>query len=128
MTDQNTPETPNPSELLDELRALGNNLRGLLNSAWASEERRRLQQELEAGLSDLKTTLNQAANEFQNSPTGQTIKEDITDFNQRLRTGEVEATVRREVLGALRLANDGLKKAADHLNNPPPPPTRPAGE
>jgi len=118
MTEQNSPK---PNDLLDELHALGDNLREMFASAWGSAERQRLQQELEEGLADIKTSLNQAAADFQSSPTGQTLKEDLADFNERLRTGEVEAAVRREVLGALRLANEGLKKAADHLKTPPTP-------
>lgn len=119
MTDQNSQSTPNPNDLLDELHALGDNLRQMLASAWGSDERRRLQQDLEEGLADIKTNLTQAAADFQSSPTGQTLKEDLADFNERLRTGEVESAVRREVLNALRLANEGLKKAVEHIKTPP---------
>lgn len=119
MTDQNSQSSPNPNDLRDELHALGENLRQMLASAWDSPERLRLQQDLEKGLADIKTSLNQAAEDFQSSPTGQTIKEDLADFNERLRTGEVESTVRREVLNALRLANEGLKKAAEQIKTPP---------
>jgi ElaB/YqjD/DUF883 family membrane-anchored ribosome-binding protein len=118
MSDQNTPE-PTPNDLVDELRSLGDNLREMFASAWNSAERQRLQQDLEEGLADLKNSLNRATDEFQSSPTGQTIKEELADLNERLHTGEVEATVRREVLNALRLANDGLKKAAEHIKTPP---------
>lgn len=119
MTDQ-PPESPsNPNDLLDELHALGDNLRQMLASAWGSPERHRLQQDLEKGLADIKTSLNQAAADFQSSPAGQTIKEDLADLNERLRTGEVESAVRNEVLNALKMANEGLKKAAEHLKTPP---------
>ena len=120
MSDQNTPNTTTPNELVDELRSLGDNLREMLASAWNRNERQRLQQDLEEGLADLKNSLNRVTDEFQASPAGQTIKEELSDLNERLRTGEVEATVRREVLNALRLANDGLKKAAEHIKTPPP--------
>ena len=120
MTDPNTPDAPTPNDLVDELRSLGDNLREMLASAWNRNERQRLQQDLEEGLADLKNSLNRATDEFQASPAGQTIKEELSDLNERLRTGEVEATVRREVLNALRLANDGLKKAAEHIKTPPP--------
>lgn len=119
MTDQNTPNSPEPNDLLDELHALGDNLRAMIASAWGSTERRRLQQDLEEGLTDIKSSLNQAASDFQSSPTGQTIKEELSDLNERLRTGEVESAVRREVLNALRMANEGLKKASEHIKNPP---------
>ena len=120
MSDPNPPSNSASDDLIDELRSLGDNLRSLLESAWSSEERKRLKQDLEAGLSDVKASLNQAATDFAKSPTGQTLKSDIEDFNERLRTGEVESVVRREILGALRTANEGLKKAADDLHPKPP--------
>ena len=120
MTDPNTPNAPTPNDLVDELRSLGDNLREMFASAWNSAERQRLQQDLEEGLADLKTSLNRATDEFQASPAAKTIKEELSDLNERLHTGEVEATVRREVLNALRLANEGLKKAAEHIKTPPP--------
>ena len=122
MSDQAPHETQNPDDLIDELHALGDNLRQMLASAWGSPERLRLQQDLEQGLADITSNLNKAAADFQASPAGQSLKEDIADFNERLRTGEVESAVRREVLNALRLANDGLKKAAEHINKTPPTP------
>lgn len=121
MTDQNPPSDSNPNDLLDELHTLGDNLRQVLASAWDSPERIRLQHDLEKGLADIRTSLTQAADDFQSSPAGQTIKEDLTDIHERLRTGEVESALRREVLNALRMANEGLQKAAERMKNPPTP-------
>ena len=46
-----TDDTPTPeNELADELRNLGHNLKGILQAAWESEERRKLQNEIQAGL------------------------------------------------------------------------------
>ena len=113
MTDQNpTPEpNTNPGEIANELRQLGENLRQALQNAWDSQERKKFQQEIEGGLAELGSTLSQAAKDFADGPTGQTLKADIDDFGQRLRTGEIENKVRSEVLGALRTANQELKKA-----------------
>ena len=118
MTDQppNTGGTPS-GDVLEELRELGRNLGALLQSAWDSEERKKVQQEIETGLKDVSKSLQDLAN----SPTGQTIKADLNELNERLRTGEVEAKVRAEVLSALRLANEGLKKAAAPKEPPKPP-------
>lgn len=104
-------QTPNPddkNEVLDELRSLGENITNLLRNAWESDERKRLQQELETGFTDLRNSLGDLAN----SPTGQSIRQDIEGLGERIRAGEVEHAVRNEVLTALRMANDGLKKAA----------------
>ncbi len=117
MDDQNpSPSTPTPDEtpandILAELREMGKNLQALLKASWESEERKKVQSELQAGLNDLGKSLSKAASEFSASPAGQTMKADLEDFNQRLQSGEVQAKVRSEVLNALRAANEGLKKA-----------------
>ena len=121
MTDETQPGSPPPgdeplNELADELRALGQNLQAALKSAWESEERKKLQTEIESGLSDLARTLNQAAKDFGESPAGQTLKSDVQDFQERVRTGEVEQKVRSELLGALRAVNTELQKAI-HKDN-----------
>ncbi len=108
------------SEVLDELRELGLNLRSLLQSAWESDERKKLQGEIETGLNDLYNTLHQAAKDFSEGPTGQTLKSDLEDLGQRIRSGEVETKVRSEVLSALRAANEGLKKTSTSKTPPPP--------
>jgi hypothetical protein len=115
-----TPEQPKSSsdEIVNELRDLGNNLKNILQSVWESEERKKTQKDIENGLNELATTLSKTANDFANSPTGQTLKADVADFQQRVRTGEVETKVRNEVLSALRAANDGLKKAAPREEPP----------
>jgi len=45
------------------------------------------------------------------SQVGQTLKTEADDFQKRVKSGELEAKVRSEVLAALRMANDQLKKA-----------------
>ncbi len=112
MTEQDQPETNSPQgDLADELRNLGKNLVGILQTAWESEERKRMQREISTGLSDLGATLNEAAAEFNNSSTGQRIKEDVKEFRHNLRSGEIEAKIRTDLLHALQVANAELEKA-----------------
>ena len=112
MDNPEQPKTePSSDEIWNELHNLGKNLKELLQAAWETEERKKAQKEIEAGLNDLAKTLSQAANDFAQSPTGQTLKADIKDLGQRIQTGEVETKVRNEVVSALRAANEGLKKA-----------------
>jgi NTP pyrophosphatase (non-canonical NTP hydrolase) len=112
-----TDETPNTnegdgSEILDELREMGRNLRDALQSAWDSDERKKLQQELEDGLTEVSSTLNQAARDFKDSPAGQNLKSDVADFQERLNTGEVSLKVRSEIVEALRVVNTELRKVS----------------
>jgi hypothetical protein len=113
---------PRPSfeELGDELRSLGANLRQVLQAAWESDERRRAQEDIERGLDDLARTLRTAGQEFAASPTGQRLRDDVRDLHERLRSSEVDARVREELLAALRRVNEELGKAAAPRTSTPP--------
>jgi len=106
MSDNQTPE----NDLVDEFRSLGKNLVDALRAAWDSPERKKLEKEISAGLNDLAKTLNTEAKNFSESPTGQQLKTDFDDLNQRMRSGEIENQVRNELLGALRTVNEELQK------------------
>jgi signal recognition particle GTPase len=121
-TDPNETKSPNDN-IGEQLNELGKNLREALQSAWESEERRKLQQEIEEGLANLGASLSEAAKDFSNSPTGQSLKEDVKDLNERWRTGEVKSKVRTEITETLRKVNDELQKAT--RKNPPPPSDKP---
>jgi uncharacterized membrane protein YccC len=110
---------PNDTDTVtEELRQLGQNLKEALRSAWDSQERQKLQQEIETGLNELGATLSQAVQDFTSSPKGQTLKADLDDFQERLRTGEVESKVRGEILAALKTVNRELQRLAQ-VKQPP---------
>ena len=94
----------------EQLNELGKNLRETLRTAWESDDRRKLQQEIETGLTNLRDSLNQAAKDFSNSQAGQNLKEDVKDLHDRWQTGEVGSKVRSEVAEALRTVNKELQK------------------
>ncbi len=124
MSVNNPNETKSPSDNIgDQLNELGKNLLDALQSVWQSEERRKLQKEIEDGLASLGASLSQASKDFSNSPAGKAIKEDVEDLQERWRTGEVESKVRSEVSEALRKVNEELLKAT--RKNPPPPTDKP---
>ena len=124
MSDSNPNENKSPEgDIGDQLNELGKNLRDALRTAWESDERRKLQQDIEVGLANLRDSLNQAATDFSNSQTGQTLKEDVKDLNERWKTGEVGSKVRTEIADALRTVNQELQKAS--RKDPPPPADKP---
>ncbi len=120
MPENNPNENKSSSDSIsDQLNELGKNLRDALQAAWASDERHKLQKEIEEGMSSLGTTLSQAARDFSNSNTAQTIKDDMKDLGNRWKSGEVGSKVHTDIVDALRKANDELQKAT--RKNPPPP-------
>jgi hypothetical protein len=126
MSEANPNENKTPNEDIGEqLNELGKNLRDALRTVWESDERRKLQQEIEVGLTNLRDSLNQAATEFSSSPTGQNLKEDVKDLHERWQTGEVGSKVRSEITEALRTVNKELQKASQ--KNQPPPSDKPQG-
>ena len=109
MNDENHSE----SNIKDEFRNLGHNLKQAVNSAWESDGRKNLQQEIEAGVTELGSILNQLADDFNSSETGQKMRSDVEDLGERVRSGEVEENIRSGLLSALKQANTELKKAVD---------------
>jgi len=109
-------EDPNPPQgqsntIADEFVELGRNIKQALQSAWTSEERKRLQSEIETGLREASRVLKQATDELSKSQAAQNLKADAEDFQRRVQTGELEAKIRFELLAALHMANEELKKA-----------------
>ncbi len=118
MSDSTSPE--NRSEIADELRNLGDQLKEIFRSAWESDERKKLSGEIDNGLKNLSDSLKQASDEFAESPAGQNMKSGLQDFQNRLKTGEVENQLRSELLNALRTINAQLQKVSADIQKKPP--------
>ena len=118
MTDEsqaNSAPSPddNPSEdASSEWQDLGQNLKNIFQNTWESEERRKLQEDIEAGLADFSSTINKAVEDFKESPTGQRLKTDVDGFHERVKSGEVEGKAREEVAAVLRSINSELEKVS----------------
>ena len=111
MSDEPMPQEDTKSQQLkSEFEHLGDNLRQLFVSAWESEERKNFQDELERGLADLRDSLKQTANDFQESETGQKVKAEAEDLRDRIASGEVEQKVREDILSVLHKVNAELEK------------------
>jgi hypothetical protein len=111
--DSGRPEDASQSDVTSEFRQLGQHLKEILQAAWESEERRKLQREIETGLSELGKSLNQTVEEFRESPTGQRIKAEAEDLQGRIRSGELESQLREDLLSILRRVNTELERAAE---------------
>jgi len=105
-------ENKGSSNLKDEFRNLGNNLRQVINAAWESEERKKFQSEIEEGMRELGYALDNLAQDIREGEAGQNIRREVDDFSERVRSGEVESKAREEVLKALKILNTELEKAS----------------
>jgi hypothetical protein len=84
------------NKVADELLQIGKNLTEVVKAAWESQERRRLQQEIASGLSELSELLRKEAEHAKASPTGQRIRSSAEDLKERIRR---EPGPRRNPLG-----------------------------
>ena len=98
------------SDISEELRQLGANLSGTLRSAWESEERKKVQREIEAGLKDLGEELRKSADEF-DAGIGQEVRSGVKDASEKLQSGEVGDRVRSELMTILHSINAQLREA-----------------
>jgi len=70
--------------LSEAFRRLGQNLVETIKSAHDSPEARKLRSEVEEGLSELRTAINQASEDFRASPTHQRLQDDVAEFADRV--------------------------------------------
>ena len=107
-----SPDENSSEEVSAEWQNLGQNLKSVFQDTWESEERRKLQEDIEAGLADFASSINKAVEDFKETPTGQKLKTDVDDFHERVRSGEVEGKAREEVAAVLRSINSELEKVS----------------
>ena len=107
----------NPEEsLTDEIYNLGQNLIKTLHAAWERPERKKLQEEIEVGLTELAQTLQQEADNFAESPAGKQMKSDLDELRQKVRNSDAESKVRSELLDAFKVVNTELQKVVTRLS------------
>ncbi|HET7011144.1 MAG TPA: hypothetical protein VFI11_10245 [Anaerolineales bacterium] len=122
-----THQPDSPTDLASEFRRLGENLKEALRAGWDSEERRRLEHDIESGLGAAADAIRGAARDFSDTPAGQRIRDELRELGQRARSGELEARVRQDIVSALQAINRELERAAsawrsDRTERPGPAP------
>lgn len=103
---------PKPT-LKEEFENLGENIREALQGAWGSEERKRLSEEIERGLSEIGVALSKVADDLQQNETVQKVSNEVDDLADRVQSGEFAEKLRSETVGALHSLNEELEKWID---------------
>jgi hypothetical protein len=114
MTESNQEE----SDLTEELRQLGANLTDTLRSAWASEERKKVQVEIESGLQSISEEFRKAGDEIDVKGIGEEVRSGVEDASQKIQSGEAGDRVRNELLSVLQTINTQLKDVQTHWDPP----------
>lgn len=115
-----SPDSAEPEEsIANEFQTMAKNMVGILRSAWERPERRKLQEEIESGLSDFGNVLRREAKAISDNPVSQKVKTEVEDLGERVRSGQVETKVREELVNALRLINTELEKVSTIVSASP---------
>jgi len=105
----NTPQ----GNLGDEIRDLGESLGNFFKSAWESEERKGIEEDLTGALNEVADTFHQLADDFTTGETGQQIKSEYEDLKDRVESGEFKDKAHSEISKAIQSVKDELDKFAD---------------
>jgi ribosome recycling factor len=106
-------KTPPEGDLREEFHNLGRNLKDIINTAWESDERKKVQADIQDGLDELGNAINEMVEEFKISETGKKVVKEVDDFGERLRSGEVRDQAHEGILAALKKMNAELEKTTD---------------
>ena len=99
----------------NQFERLGENLKSAVEGAWQSEERKRISEDLQAGIEEFADTLRRTTNEFIESPTGQRMRADVDELSRRVQEGEVADKVESELVRVLERLNLKLEEAISSM-------------
>ena len=110
MTDETHTEG---KEVVAELKQVGQQLRGLFETAWESEKRQELETEFREGISSLGTQIEDLAKDIGQSEEMARLRSEAKEIRDAARTGKLGTTAREEFLKVLRVINAELQKLRD---------------
>ncbi len=103
-------------DIKEEFSRFSENLKSAFDHAWGSEERQKFQGDITEGINQLGTALTDFVTSFSASDSGQKFINEVDEFGERLRSGEVEEKAREGLMTVLQKVNDELKKASDYFS------------
>jgi hypothetical protein len=106
-------KTPESERITNEFRRFGENLVHALEAAWESEERKKLTQEIEAGVKAFGSAVETTAKEAMQSAAARKAREEIEDLSDRIQSGEAAEEIREGILETLKRINADLEDAAE---------------
>jgi hypothetical protein len=111
----NGPESqPDPS-IEEELRKLGRRFADVLQAAWGSEERRKVETEVREGMKRLSEELERVLERTRESPTGERVRTKFGEARGRAAESEAARRTREAVAQGLHRLSEELTRLADRF-------------
>ncbi len=118
MTEEAKTASAEERTVVEELSELGRQLGTAFKSAWESEERRKLQQEISEGLDALGDQFEEAVRTARESEALQELKADLKQTVETARESEPVQDIRQGLAKGLRQINSELSKLVASWQKP----------
>jgi hypothetical protein len=126
--EEGTTARKSESEIVDEFKHLGRQFADTLESMWNSEERRRMETEIRAGVRTFAEEVDRVIRDARHSQAATRMKEEAIGMKERVETGEVPQRARHGVIQGLRWLSHELERLADQFTPPTAAPVEKAPE
>jgi len=116
--------SPMGTDLVEEFKRLGRQFGDTVQAALNSEEARRLESELRAGMRSFADEVERAFHDAKSSPAATRMKEEATGMKDRVETGDVARKAQEGVVSGLRWLSTEFDRLANQFTpaqTPPPP-------
>ena len=101
------------TDVVDELRNLGQQFGETIRAAWYSEERRQFESEMREGVQTFTGEVGKAIDEILASDPAQKAKSEAADFKNKAESGDLAQKTRSSLSQGLKRFSEELAKMAD---------------
>ena len=118
-------------DLEEELRSLGKRFADVVQAAWASEERQRVESELRDGLRRFSEEVGRVYERTRESPAGERVRSKLDEARSRATESDAARRSRETLVQGLRRLSEELARLADRFTpaeEPREPPEPGTGE
>ena len=103
------------ADVAEEFKRLGRQFAATLEGLFNSEEARRMETEIRAGMKTFANEVDKVFREAKESPTATRMKEEATDVKTRVESGEVGRKAQEGVVTGLRWLSNELERLAEQF-------------
>lgn len=114
------------TDIAEEFKRVGRQFATALESAFNSEEAKRVETELRAGMKSFADEVERAFREAKDSPAASRMKEEASGVRERVETGDMGRKVQEGMVSGLRWLSTELEKLANQFT--PAQPQEPPAE
>jgi hypothetical protein len=103
------------SDVVEEFKRLGRQFADTLEGIFTSEEARRVETEIRAGMKSFADEVEKAFHQAKESPAATRMKEEATGMKDRVETGEIGRKAQEGMVSGLRWLSTELEKLANQF-------------